>query len=103
MRLDATKKRFDVLTALTPRSLLTSKMTAPRRYRRRTALSIADHLCDPQDVARWDDAGAPGAADSPIFIVGFPRSGTTLLEMVLDAHPQLQVDRRTAIPAKCAR
>jgi hypothetical protein len=28
--------------------------------------------------------------DSPIFIVGFPRSGTTLLEQVLDAHPLLQ-------------
>jgi Sulfotransferase family len=27
--------------------------------------------------------------DSPLFIVGFPRSGTTLLEQVLDAHPQL--------------
>ena len=27
--------------------------------------------------------------DSPVFIVGFPRSGTTLLEQVLDAHPQL--------------
>src|SRR6185312_6906446 len=25
----------------------------------------------------------------PLFIVGFPRSGTTLLEQVLDAHPQL--------------
>jgi tetratricopeptide (TPR) repeat protein len=25
----------------------------------------------------------------PIFVVGFPRSGTTLLEQLLDAHPQL--------------
>ena len=28
---------------------------------------------------------------SPIFIVGFPRSGTTLLDQMLDAHPALQV------------
>jgi len=33
-------------------------------------------------------AGPPRAA-SPIFVVGFPRSGTTLLEQMLDAHPQL--------------
>ncbi len=45
--------------------------------------------CDPQDVARWG-ADGPAVEDSPIFIVGFPRSGTTLLEQVLDSHPLLQ-------------
>ncbi|MDR3419179.1 MAG: sulfotransferase [Nevskia sp.] len=30
-------------------------------------------------------------AEAPIFIVGFPRSGTTLLDQMLDAHPALQV------------
>lgn len=46
--------------------------------------------CSAADVASWDTAGAPAAADSPIFLVGFPRSGTTLLELALDAHPALQ-------------
>jgi tetratricopeptide (TPR) repeat protein len=46
--------------------------------------------CDPADVAQWDHAGAPAYADSPIFIVAFPRSGTTLLEQALDAHPRLK-------------
>jgi tetratricopeptide (TPR) repeat protein len=41
------------------------------------------------DVAGWEHAGAPPAAASPVFIVGFPRSGTTLLEQTLDAHPAL--------------
>lgn len=27
---------------------------------------------------------------SPVFLVGFPRSGTTLLEQILDCHPALQ-------------
>lgn len=31
----------------------------------------------------------PGAAQDPVFLVGFPRSGTTLLEQLLDAHPAL--------------
>jgi tetratricopeptide (TPR) repeat protein len=31
------------------------------------------------------------STDSPIFIVGFPRSGTTLLDQILDAHPEFQV------------
>ncbi|CAM5583519.1 sulfotransferase [Rhodanobacter lindaniclasticus] len=40
--------------------------------------------------ARWPKLSAPAMADSPIMIVGFPRSGTTLLEQMLDAHPALQ-------------
>ena len=30
------------------------------------------------------------ALDTPIFLIGFPRSGTTLLEQILDGHPALQ-------------
>ena len=29
--------------------------------------------------------------DAPIFLLGFPRSGTTLLDQILDSHPRLQV------------
>jgi Flp pilus assembly protein TadD len=53
-------------------------------------LAITDDACEAQDIARWVDDSEPPAAQSPIFIVGFPRSGTTLLELVMDAHPQLQ-------------
>lgn len=38
-------------------------------------------------------ATAPQVVDeqpAPIFLVGFPRSGTTLLEQILDSHPRLQ-------------
>jgi tetratricopeptide (TPR) repeat protein len=52
-------------------------------------LARTSNRCDPDDVAAWQEAG-PAMEDSPLFIVGFPRSGTTLLEQVLDAHPQLK-------------
>ncbi|MEO7432078.1 MAG: sulfotransferase [Dokdonella sp.] len=42
------------------------------------------------DHAAWPSLIAPTADQSPLFIVGFPRSGTTLLEQMLDAHPALQ-------------
>jgi Flp pilus assembly protein TadD len=42
------------------------------------------------DYQNWPVFQAPDARNSPIFIVGFPRSGTTLLEQMLDAHPGLQ-------------
>ncbi len=36
----------------------------------------------------------------PIFLVGFPRSGTTLLEQVLDSHPRLcSLDERPTVGA----
>ncbi|HVH34203.1 MAG TPA: sulfotransferase, partial [Tahibacter sp.] len=45
---------------------------------------------DPQHYSTWQpDPAAPDAAASPVFVVGFPRSGTTLLETMLDAHPAL--------------
>jgi len=52
-------------------------------------MMITRHGCDPTDVAAWED-DTPGTEESPIFIVAFPRSGTTLLELTLDAHPALQ-------------
>ncbi|HEY3657520.1 MAG TPA: sulfotransferase [Steroidobacteraceae bacterium] len=53
-------------------------------------LAVTEFSCDPADVATWDHSGAPSAVDSPVFVVAFPRSGTTLLELTLDAHPLLQ-------------
>lgn len=32
-----------------------------------------------------------GKRAAPVFLVGFPRSGTTLLDQILDAHPDIQV------------
>ncbi|HEY6892964.1 MAG TPA: sulfotransferase, partial [Rhodanobacteraceae bacterium] len=43
-----------------------------------------------EDYRNWPTFAAPDARHSPVFVVGFPRSGTTLLEQMLDAHPGLQ-------------
>lgn len=42
------------------------------------------------DYRGWPTLQSPDAGQSPVFVVGFPRSGTTLLEQMLDAHPRLQ-------------
>ena len=42
------------------------------------------------EYQNWPNLEAPDASHSPVFVVGFPRSGTTLLEQMLDAHPHLQ-------------
>jgi hypothetical protein len=53
-------------------------------------LDITSAGCAAADVARWQEPEPPSMAQSPVFIVAFPRSGTTLLEQVLDAHPGVQ-------------
>lgn len=78
-----------------------ANQTALDRYRRNNPridfsaprLAWLDDEVQPDldDAQRWrftvmDDDGLP---QDPVFVVGFPRSGTTLLDQVLDAHPKL--------------
>lgn len=51
-------------------------------------LRIAMQRMTPEQCRFAADATGPGAKESPVFIVGFPRSGTTMLEQMLDAHPR---------------
>jgi Flp pilus assembly protein TadD len=44
----------------------------------------------PEQRRQWIAMPAPALDDSPVFIVGFPRSGTTMLEQMLDAVPTLR-------------
>jgi tetratricopeptide (TPR) repeat protein len=41
-------------------------------------------------VSDWSPA-PPDDRSPPVFLVGFPRSGTTLLDQVLSAHPRIEV------------
>ena len=56
---------------------------------REPPLLITRYGCTSVDIAAWDESEAPSVTESPVFIVAFPRSGTTLLEQMLDAHPAL--------------
>jgi tetratricopeptide (TPR) repeat protein len=69
---------------------------------RTQAAAYRDHIgalammLTPEYAASWrrDEPGAGAAEDgrpSPIFLVGFPRSGTTLLDTMLMGHPALHV------------
>ncbi|HXE77724.1 MAG TPA: sulfotransferase [Rhodanobacter sp.] len=53
-------------------------------------LPHVDDRLGAEDYQTWPQLKAPDTSQSPVFVVGFPRSGTTLLEQMLDAHPRLQ-------------
>ena len=42
-------------------------------------------------VTSWHRLPSAGETDDPVFIIGFPRSGTTLLDTILGAHPEFKV------------
>jgi len=51
----------------------------------------------------WANLPPPQAdGPPPVFLVGFPRSGTTLLDQVLDAHPEVDVleERPVLLPVR---
>lgn len=69
-----------------------------------------EEIVDAGLVAGWSAAGSDSSR--PIFIVGMPRSGTTLLEQMLSSHPlvhgagelaDLPRLARSALPGDCPR
>lgn len=48
-------------------------------------------LLTPEWLAGWDSADPPPTRPDPVFLVGFPRSGTTLLDTILMGHPDIVV------------
>jgi tetratricopeptide (TPR) repeat protein len=58
----------------------------PEVFERNTRLQI--EVCTPELFARHRHGGAPAA--DPIFIVGLPRSGSTLIEQILASHSAVE-------------
>jgi tetratricopeptide (TPR) repeat protein len=46
---------------------------------------------DSEEKAVWNNKRSDESAAAPIFLVGFPRSGTTLLDTILRGHPDISV------------
>ncbi|HVX04301.1 MAG TPA: sulfotransferase, partial [Rhodanobacteraceae bacterium] len=53
-------------------------------------LPMAARSVDANTYAKWKPLAGPPMLQSPVFVMGFPRSGTTLLEQMLDAHPDFR-------------
>ncbi|MGH8232627.1 MAG: tetratricopeptide repeat-containing sulfotransferase family protein [Rhodanobacteraceae bacterium] len=53
-------------------------------------LPLVTRTVDAQAYATWKPRTGPFMLRSPVFVIGFPRSGTTLLEQMLDAHPDFR-------------
>ncbi len=70
------------------------------RQRDKAAATIVIERCreviTPQRVAAWP-APRPDGLPSPAFLVGFPRSGTTLMEQMLASHPRILTTEEVSV------
>lgn len=67
-------------------ALARARTPEPRDHARDAAQTVADFPA--ALLATQAGSGAPSAA--PIFVVGLPRSGSTLVEQILASHPQIE-------------
>lgn len=68
-----------------------ARQAAPELSKRESQpLPMAAHAVDAAAFAAWKPLAGPSPERSPLFVIGFPRSGTTLLEQMLDAHPDFR-------------
>lgn len=92
---------------------LAQKMTQRRGVRKETFLGFVENrrrYFIPENIRQWGPVATreaaprpegppegqePDDAKQPVFIIGFPRSGTTLLDSLLRGHPDLEVFEET--------
>lgn len=82
---DKLKQWDDAFQAFNAANQLRAAQPETRRHDGKRYQSLCALRRQQAEALPVPDADAPD--DSPIFFVGFPRSGTTLLETILAAHP----------------
>jgi len=104
-RLDDADGAFNHFSA---QNALSEKIAQKRSIDKANYLSQVRGLsaaCAAENISNWTVLPAPAPLPSrPVFLVGFPRSGTTLLDQVLDSHPDVQVieERPVLLPLRDA-
>jgi tetratricopeptide (TPR) repeat protein len=72
---------------------LSAQIALPADYDKQSYLRRIDQLSGfltNHLAGSWENETDPDQTAAPVFLLGFPRSGTTLLDQILDSHPKLQ-------------
>jgi tetratricopeptide (TPR) repeat protein len=95
---DAADKAFEQFTRgnRLHRSMLGTANTAPFLHE----ISVVTEFLARRDLKSALSAAGPSGEPPPVFLVGFPRSGTTLLDNVLSSHSRIQgLEERPTVTA----
>ncbi|TVV74498.1 tetratricopeptide repeat-containing sulfotransferase family protein [Sphingomonas solaris] len=86
-----TDAAFAAFTAMNDASAATAASARARASGFPDEVAATIRRLAPASVAGWTTASPVASSPAPIFIVGFPRSGTTLLDTLLMNAPELHV------------
>ncbi|WP_425100555.1 sulfotransferase [Tropicibacter sp. S64] len=88
--LDGLDRADEAFEAFTEMNSLQNRMHVPRGHSNVFTRMITGRLQGAEQIGTgWSAEPAEGV--QPVFLVGFPRSGTTLLDTILRGHPSLAV------------
>ena len=92
-QINETKKSFKYFTKI---NKFDSNKKTNKKYDKEKILNEIDSNLKyfiPKNILKWKKINLQINADefSPVFLVGFPRSGTTLLDSILRGHPLIEI------------
>jgi len=90
-RLDRPKEAFAAFEEMNRLHVIDPSDPVRRAHGFRASLNAERALVTPEWYAGWHPASPPLERAAPVFLVGFPRSGTTLLDTLLMGHDNVQV------------
>ena len=82
---------FDAFSRMNALQAKDPTRPAERASAYRDSLRLQIGTVTPAWVKRWRNEKREDDRPPPVFLVGFPRSGTTLLDTMLMGHPQIEV------------
>ena len=88
-RLGQTERAFAAYTAMNEAAVAAKPRPPGQTYREAVAADAA--LLTPEWVSSWTRVDLDREPPAPVFLLGFPRSGTTLLDTLLMNLPRLHV------------
>lgn len=90
-RMGRPAEAFEAFTEMNAAIGVASEVAAARGEAYREMIARRSRLATRRWVSSWSKFRPAGNRPDPVFIVGFPRSGTTLLDTLLMGHPRLCV------------
>jgi tetratricopeptide (TPR) repeat protein len=75
-----------------------------QQYDFRRKIDVARLVMEDWEGQDWAEAPPAHESRAPIFVVGMPRSGTSLVEQILDSHPEVRgISESSALRQEIAR
>lgn len=102
-RMGDSARAFEAFCEMNRATEISPELLSARAEAYRTMIARRSRLATRRWVSSWRKWRPPDDRRDPVFLVGFPRSGTTLLDTLLMGHPQICVTEEKPMLDEVAR